>query len=104
VIVVGIQEATREHAPDVKRELNGALQSNTDLVVLDLSRIADMDSHVLGVVMSAVRSRRKTPLRIVCAGDVRRLLGLLDIETRASLHASVDEALRHSTDTDTGRP
>jgi anti-anti-sigma regulatory factor len=95
VIVVGLAGGTgRDQASDLKRELHDALESGTGLVVLDLSQVSDLDSRILGVVVSAVRGRWAPTLRIVCADRTRHILALLDVDARASFCSSLDRAVR----------
>lgn len=93
-IVVPVGEIDLNAAADLRRELAGAIEDGTTVLVVDLTRATFIDSMALGVLLSAARriQRNAGALAVVCVDpNVRRIfeITLLDevfqvVPTRAA--------------------
>lgn len=91
-------EVDMTNAGLVGEELRNSIPNDATALVLDLSGTRYLDSAAIAVLFDLARraSRRRQSLRLVTPADspLRRLLEITEMETVASVHESVGEALR----------
>ena len=90
-------EALDAHAaPQVKREALPLIDGTADVVV-DLTRVAFIDSSGLGLLVSLYKAVRRRGRRAVFSSaqpEVRQVMKIIKLDRIFELHADVESALR----------
>ena len=90
-------EIDMTNASYIGEELTGAVPNEALGLVVDLSGTRYLDSAAIELLFELARklSRRRQELKLAMpkASPLRRVLALTDVESAASIHDSVEEAL-----------
>jgi anti-sigma B factor antagonist len=90
-------ELDLDKAPRLKWTLVGALEAGCDRLVVDLSRVAFIDSTAIGVLIGVNRSLEAGGrLAIACAqANVLRIFSVAGLDSAFAILPTVEEALDH---------
>lgn len=96
VVITAVGDIDIATAPTLRAELLRQVDADVDTVILDLSKVAFMDSSGLGVVIAAVNRTTSRGIRfsVVCpAGKLRRIFEITGVATRVAMSDSLDMAM-----------
>lgn len=95
-MVRAVGELDLHTAPMLQKELDGAVQTESGLIVADLSAVDFMDSTGLSVIVSTVAALRATDreLRVVSVNDrITKVFTLTGVDQQVGLFGTVAEAV-----------
>lgn len=95
-VVKAVGELDLHTAPALQKELDRAVEADSDLVVVDLSGVEFMDSTGLSVIVSTVAALRATSreLRVVSSNArITKVFTLTGVDQQVGLFGTVAEAV-----------
>lgn len=97
VLVLEITERRLEasNAPDLRDLLLGRIETGNEQIVLDLQKVAFMDSSALGALIAGIKKMRGLGTLVVSGanGPVLQLLQLTRMDKVFALYPSLDAAM-----------